>query len=106
MKKVKTAIIGPGNIGSDLMYKIMRSECLEVALLTGVYESEGIQRAKKLGVKTSVEGVDAVLRDKEIEIVFDATSAKAHLNHAPLLKEAGKLTLDLTPAAVGPYGRH
>ncbi|MGI6286642.1 acetaldehyde dehydrogenase (acetylating) [Neomoorella humiferrea] len=103
MEKVKVAVIGPGNIGSDLMYKIMRSRHLEMALMTGIVESEGIKRARDLGIKTSIEGVNAVLAEKDIKIVFDATGAKPHLQHAPLLKEAGKIAIDLTPAAVGPY---
>lgn len=103
MDKVKVAVIGPGNIGSDLMFKIMRSRYLEMALMTGIVESEGIKRARSLGIKTSTEGVDAVLAEKDIKIVFDATGAKPHLQHAPLLKKAGKIAIDLTPAAVGPY---
>ncbi|MGI9862765.1 acetaldehyde dehydrogenase (acetylating) [Moorella naiadis] len=103
MNKVKVAVIGPGNIGSDLMYKILRSRHLEMALMTGIIESEGIKRARGLGIKTSTAGVQAVLEDKDIKIVFDATGAKPHLQHAPLLKEAGKIAIDLTPAAVGPY---
>ena len=103
MSKVKVAILGPGNIGSDLMYKVLRSEKLEMGMLAGIVESEGIKRAKGIGVKTSIEGIDPILADPEIQIVFDATSAYAHLKHAPLLKEAGKFAIDLTPAAVGPY---
>lgn len=103
MSKVKVAVIGPGNIGSDLMYKIMRSQYLEMTLMTGIVESEGIKRANELGFKTSTDGVNAVLADDSIQIVFDATGAKPHLQHAPLLKAAGKITIDLTPAAVGPY---
>lgn len=103
LKKVKVAIIGPGNIGSDLMYKIMRSKHLELALMAGIVESEGIKRAASLGIKTSIKGIDAVLEEKDVKLVFDATGAKSHLKHAPLLKEAGKIAIDLTPAAVGPY---
>lgn len=103
MSKVKVAIIGPGNIGTDLMYKIFRSEHLELALMAGIYESEGIKRARSLGIKTSINGVNAVLEEEDIKIVFDATSAKSALQNAPLLKEAGKICIDLTPAAVGPY---
>lgn len=103
MDRVKVAVIGPGNIGSDLMYKVMRSRNLEMALMAGIVDSEGIQRARSLGIRTSLEGVDAVVADDSVKIVFDATSARAHLRHAPLLKEAGKITLDLTPAAIGPY---
>jgi len=101
--RVKVAVIGPGNIGSDLMYKILRSRHLEMGLMTGIVESEGIKRARNLGIKTSTAGVQAVLADEEIKIVFDATGAKPHLQHAPLLREAGKIAIDLTPAAVGPY---
>lgn len=103
MDKVKVAVIGPGNIGSDLMYKILRSHSLEMALMAGVIESEGLRRARQLGIKTSTEGIKAVLAEEDIKIVFDATGAKPHLQHAPLLKEAGKIAIDLTPAAVGPY---
>jgi acetaldehyde dehydrogenase (acetylating) len=99
LKKIKVAIIGPGNIGSDLMYKILRSQHLELALMTGIVESAGIKRARSMGIMTSIEGVNAVLEQKDIKIVFDATGAKPHLQHAPLLKEAGKIAIDLTPAA-------
>ncbi len=103
MTKVKAAVIGPGNIGTDLMVKIRRSCFLEMALMAGIVESPGIQRAKDLGIKTAINGVEAVLADDEIQIVFDATGAKPHQMHAPLLKKAGKIAIDLTPAAVGPY---
>lgn len=103
MKKVKVAIIGPGNIGSDLMYKVFRSDTLEMSYMAGIVESEGIKRARQFGVKTSIEGIDPILEDNEIKIVFEATSAKAHLANAPRLKAAGKIAIDLTPAAVGPY---
>lgn len=104
MKKIKVGIIGPGNIGSDLMYKIIRSQYIELGMMTGVIESsKGIKRARDMGFKTSIEGVDAILAEDDIKIVFDATSAQHHLKHAPLLKKAGKIAIDLTPAAVGPY---
>ncbi|WP_075366678.1 acetaldehyde dehydrogenase (acetylating) [Desulfosporosinus metallidurans] len=103
MDKIKVAVIGPGNIGTDLMFKILKSQHLEMGLLTGIVESEGIQRARNMGINTSIEGVNAVLQDPDIKIVFDATGAKPHLMHAPLLKEAGKIAIDLTPASVGPY---
>jgi len=103
MSKVKVAVLGPGNIGSDLMFKIIRSKNMEMAMLAGIVESEGIQRAKGIGISTSTEGIDAILSDPEIKIVFDATTAYAHMKHAPLLKEAGKYAIDLTPAAIGPY---
>lgn len=104
MEKVKAAIIGPGNIGTDLMYKLLRSKYISVALMTGIYpESEGLARAKSLGIKASHEGISAVLQEPDIKIVFDSTGAKPHLRHAPLLREAGKIAIDLTPAAAGPY---
>jgi acetaldehyde dehydrogenase len=103
MEKVKVAIIGPGNIGSDLMYKIRRSKYLELVLMSGIVESEGIDRARKMGIKTSIEGVDAVVREEDVKIVFEATGAKIHLANSPALKKAGKICIDLTPAAIGPY---
>lgn len=103
MKKVKVAIIGPGNIGSDLMYKVMKSRNLEMSCMVGIVESEGIKRAKGLGFETTTKGVEAILDREDIRIVFDATGAKAHKMHAPLLKKAGKVAIDMTPAAVGPY---
>lgn len=103
--KVKAAILGSGNIGSDLMYKLLRQNGrMELSLLAGIdSRSEGLARARALGIDTSHDGIDAVLEDTECRIVFDATSAKAHMAHAPRLKEAGKIAIDLTPAAVGPY---
>jgi acetaldehyde dehydrogenase len=103
LKRIKAGIIGPGNIGTDLMYKVFRSERLEMGMMAGVVESEGIRRAASMGVKTSVEGAEAVARENDIKIVFEATSAAAHQKNAPLLREAGKMAIDLTPAAVGPY---
>ena len=103
MDRIKVAIIGPGNIGSDLMYKVMRSKYLQMEMMVGIVESEGIKRAASKGIKTTIEGIKPLLEEEEIRIVFDATGAKPHLQHAPLLKEAGKIALDLTPAAVGPY---
>ena len=102
-QKINVGIIGPGNIGSDLMYKVMKSKNLRMHMMAGIMESEGIKRAAGLGFKTSVQGVDAVAADPDIKIVFDATSAKAHLQHAQVLKAAGKIAIDMTPAAVGPY---
>jgi acetaldehyde dehydrogenase len=107
-EKTAVAIIGSGNIGSDLMIKVLkRSESLEVAVLVGIDpESDGLARARELGVDATHEGIDGLLahpRFDEIQVVFDATSAKAHLAHAPILEKAGKRVVDLTPAAVGPY---
>lgn len=102
---VKVGIIGTGNIGTDLLMKIIKkSTNLEVGMFAGIDpQSEGILRARKMGIASSAEGIQAILADPSIKIVFDATSAGAHLTHAPLLKEAGKIAVDLTPAAVGPY---
>jgi acetaldehyde dehydrogenase len=102
------AILGSGNIGTDLMIKILRgSDALEVAALVGIEAgSDGLERAQRMGVWTTHEGIDGLLkhpRFADIAIVFDATSAKAHLKHADLLKAHGKKVVDLTPAAVGPY---
>ncbi len=108
MPKVKSAIIGSGNIGTDLMIKIMRnSAALEVAALIGVDpSSDGLARAARLGVATSHDGIDGLLRMpefKDIRIVFDATSAAAHAKHDAVLRRHGKQVIDLTPAAIGPY---
>lgn len=102
-QKIKVGIIGPGNIGTDLMYKVMRSENLQMSYMAGIVESEGLKRAKSMGFKTSTKGVHAIIEDPEIKIVFDATSAGAHAVNAPLLKQAGKIAIDMTPAAIGPY---
>jgi len=104
-KKVKVAILGSGNIGSDLMYKLLANPGhMELVLVAGIVpESEGLQRARDLGVGASHEGIQSVLDDPDIQMVFDATSAHAHVRHAKMLKEAGKIAIDLTPAARGPY---
>jgi acetaldehyde dehydrogenase len=103
MAPVKVGIIGTGNIGTDLLFKLLRRPQLEVAMFAGVDPaSSGIARASELGVPTSTEGIDAILTDGDIRVVFDATSAYAHRDHAPRLEAAGKRTVDLTPAAIGP----
>lgn len=105
-KKIGVAIIGPGNIGTDLMYKVFRSEHLEMRLMAGIVQSAGIERARGLGIRTTVRGIDELLERKDelgIRIVFDATGAGPHLKHAPRLKAAGIYAVDMTPAAVGPY---
>lgn len=102
-EKIKVAIIGPGNIGTDLLFKLRRSPFLEVAYVVGVKESPGIEIAKGLGIPTTIKGIDEMLSVEEIKIVFDSTGAGPHLQHAPKLKAAGKIAIDLTPAAVGPY---
>jgi len=104
-ERIKVAILGSGNIGSDLMCKLLkRSGHMELALLAGIDpSSDGLARARSEGVRTSHQGITEILEDPGIRIVFDATSAKAHLHHAKLLREAGRIAVDLTPAAVGPY---
>jgi len=103
MEKVKVAIIGPGNIGLDLLQKIRRSPYLELHYMVGVKASKGLEIAESYGIKTTSNGIEDLLKDDEFKICFDCTSATAHLTHAPLLKKKGVFTLDLTPAAVGPY---
>lgn len=109
MEKVKVAIIGSGNIGTDLMIKIIRlSKKLEMSIMVGIDpNSDGLARAKRMGVATTHEGVEGMLKKKEFEavqVVFDATSAKAHLHNNELLKAYPKIKIiDLTPAALGPY---
>ena len=103
--KVKVAIVGSGNIGTDLMYKLLEEPGhMELAMVAGIEpESEGLKRAREEGIDTTDEGIQPVLDDPEIKIVFEATSAKAHMQNAPMYKEAGKIAVDLTPAAQGPY---
>lgn len=109
MTKTKVAIIGSGNIGTDLMIKILRtSDKLEMAAMVGIDpESDGLARAQRMDVATTHEGVDGLLQMpewSEIEIVFDATSAKAHLyNNEKISAFPDKRVIDLTPAAIGPF---
>lgn len=106
MKKIGAAIIGPGNIGTDLMFKIFRSDYLDMRMMVGVVESAGIERARQKGIPATTRGIQELLERKDelgIRIVFDATGAGPHLVHAPQLKAAGLYAIDLTPAAVGPY---
>jgi acetaldehyde dehydrogenase (acetylating) len=104
MSRIKAAVVGPGNIGTDLLMKLQRSASIETALMVGIYaESPGLERARELGVEASASGIDALLERDDIPLVFEATGAQAHLVNAPRLREAGKVVVDLTPAAVGPY---
>ncbi len=108
MTRTKVAIIGSGNIGTDLMIKVMRtSQHLQMAAMVGIDPvSDGLAHAKRFGFATTHEGVEGLMAlpdFDEIEIVFDATSAKAHEHNASKLQPLGKRLIDLTPAAIGPY---
>lgn len=108
MTKVKVAIIGSGNIGTDLMIKIMRlSDRLEMAALVGIDQnSDGLARAKRMGVATTADGIAGLIAlpgFADVHIVFDATSAGAHAENAAAVQAAGKRMIDLTPAAIGPF---
>ncbi len=106
-QKIKCALIGPGNIGTDLLAKLQRSPVLEPVWMVGIDpESDGLKRAREMGIKTTAEGVDGLvphMRADGVQIVFDATSAYVHAENSRKVNAQGALMIDLTPAAIGPY---
>ena len=106
-KKIRCALIGPGNIGTDLLAKLQRSAVLEPVWMVGIDpESDGLKRAREMGIKTTADGVDGLvphMRADGVQIVFDATSAYVHAENSRKVNAQGALMIDLTPAAIGPY---
>jgi acetaldehyde/propanal dehydrogenase len=107
MNRVKCAVIGPGNIGTDLLAKLQRSAVLEPAWMVGIDpDSDGLRKARELGIRTTAEGVDGLvphIRRDGVQIVFDATSAYVHAENSRKVNAEGAMMIDLTPAAIGPY---
>ena len=106
-RKIKCALIGPGNIGTDLLAKLQRSPVLEPVWMVGIDpESDGLKRARAMGIKTTAEGVDGLIphvKQDGVQIVFDATSAYVHAENSRKVNAQGALMIDLTPAAIGPF---
>ena len=106
-KKIKCALIGPGNIGTDLLAKLQRSPVLEPVWMVGIDpNSDGLKLAREMGIKTTADGVDGLLphvKADGIQIAFDATSAYVHGENSRKLTELGVMMIDLTPAAIGPF---
>lgn len=107
MKKIKCALIGPGNIGTDLLAKLQRSPVLEPVWMVGIDpNSDGLKRARDMGIKTTSDGVDGLLPHvlaDGVQIAFDATSAYVHAENSRKLNALGVMMIDLTPAAIGPF---
>jgi acetaldehyde/propanal dehydrogenase len=107
MKKIKCALIGPGNIGTDLLAKLQRSPVLEPVWMVGIDpNSDGLKRAREMGIKTTSDGVDGLLPHvlaDGVQIAFDATSAYVHAENSRKLNALGVMMIDLTPAAIGPF---
>ena len=107
MQKIKCALIGPGNIGTDLLAKLQRSAVLEPVWMVGIDpESDGLKRAREMGIKTTSDGVDGLIPHMladDVQIVFDATSAYVHADNSRKVNALGALMIDLTPAAIGPF---
>ncbi len=106
-KKIRCALIGPGNIGTDLLAKLKRSAVLEPVWMVGIDpSSDGLKRAREMGIKTTDQGVDGLvphMKQYGVQIVFDATSAYVHAENSRKVTEQGAMMIDLTPAAIGPY---
>ena len=107
MARINAALIGSGNIGTDLMYKALRSPWINPLWMVGIDpDSDGLKRARERGLKTTADGVDGLVphvRADRIQIAFDATSAYVHAENARKLQALGVVMIDLTPAAIGPY---
>ena len=104
--KAKAAIIGPGNIGTDLLMKCQRSDFIEATWMGGIEDSAGIQRARTLGLQTTTDGVDGLVAgflENPVDFVFDATSAYVHAENSRKVTALGATMIDLTPAAIGPF---
>ncbi|MDA9281296.1 acetaldehyde dehydrogenase (acetylating) [Pseudomonadales bacterium] len=104
-KKLRCAILGTGNIGTDLLIKVIRSNSLECTLFSGRnFSSDGMQKAVGLGINISDQGINAIIKHADqIDIVFDATSAAAHIEHWPVIDGLGKIAIDMTPAKLGDF---
>lgn len=106
-RKIRCALIGPGNIGTDLLAKLQRSPVLEPVWMVGIDpESDGLKRAREMGIKTTSDGVDGLIPHMKadgVQIVFDATSAYVHAENSRKVNAEGALMIDLTPAAIGPF---